>query len=127
MGAEEVNVEAAATNNRSKTMELEAQWEFDCGGKQDFDATLVRLSSRFWPQGGGYYEWNAGQWLENKDRPKIPPSAKATIYLQDRELASASFEGHTETEVKAKLEAWAREQFSKVANALSVAFPPTAT
>lgn len=103
-------------------MELQAQWEPDCQGKQDFDADLVRLSSRFYPQGGGFSELNAGRWLENKDRPAIPPSAVATISLQDRELTSASFEGHTEAEVKAKLESWAREQFSKVASAMSAAF-----
>lgn len=103
-------------------MELKAQWEPDCQGKQDFDADIVRLSSRFYPQGGGFSELNAGRWLENKDRPHIPPSAVATVYLQDRELTSANFEGRTEDEVKDKLEAWAREQFSKIVSAMSAAF-----
>ena len=103
-------------------MELQAEWEPDCQGKQDFDADLVCLSSRFYPQGGGFSELNAGRWIENADRPGISPSAAATIYLQDRELASVSFEGRTEAEVKDKLEAWAREQFSKIASAMSAAF-----
>lgn len=103
-------------------MELQAQWEPDCQGKQDFDADLVHLSSRFYPQGGGFSELSAGRWLENSDRPRILPSAVATIYLQDRALASAHFEGYTEAEVKAKLEAWAREQFIKVESATSAAF-----
>ena len=103
-------------------MELQAEWENDCQGKQDFDADIVHLSSRFYPQGGSFSALNAGRWIENADRPSIPPSATATIYLQDLELASASFEGRTEAEVKAKLEVWAREQFRTVVAAMSVAF-----
>ena len=99
-------------------MELQAKWEPDCQGKQDFDADIVRLSSRFYPQGGGFSELNGGRWLENADRPGIPPSAVSTIYLQDRELTSASFEGETEAEVKANVEAWARDEFAKIVKAL---------
>lgn len=103
-------------------MELQAEWEPDCQGKQDFDADLVRLSSRFYPQGGGWSELSAGRWLENKDRPEVPPNAVAHIYLQDREIATAAFEGRTEAEVKAKVEAWARSQFDKIVGAMSAAF-----
>lgn len=74
-------------------MELQAEWTPDCQGKQDYDA-----------------------------RPSIPPSARATIYLQDEPLTAASFEGATEAEVKAKVEAWAREQFAKVVSAMGAAF-----
>lgn len=103
-------------------MELQAEWTPDCQGKQDFDADLVRLSSRFYPRGGGYSELRSGVWLENRDRPSIPPSAVATIYFQDKELARAGFDGETEEEVKAKLEAWARDQFAKVRTAMDEAF-----
>lgn len=103
--------------------ELQAEWQLDCQGKQDYDANLVRLSTRYWPRGGGYAELtDNGRWLENKSRPSIPPSATATIYLQDDPLTTASFEGATEAEVKAKVEAWAREQFAKVVGAMSAAF-----
>lgn len=105
------------------TMELQAEWQLDCHGKQDYDANLVRLSTRYWPRGGGFAELTVdGRWLDNKARPSIPPSATATIYLQDERLTSASFEGDTESEVKAKVEAWAREQFAKVVSAMSAAF-----
>lgn len=104
-------------------MELQAEWTLDCHGKQDYDANLVRLSTRYWPRGGGYAEMTTnGRWLENDARPGIPPSATATIYLQDEPLTSASFEGATEAEVKAKVEAWAREQFAKVVSAMVAAF-----
>ncbi len=33
---------------------LQAQWEPDCQGKEDFDCQLVHLSSRLYPRGGGY-------------------------------------------------------------------------
>ena len=75
-----------------ETMDLQAEWVPDCQGKQDFDADLVHLSSRFYPQGGGFLEINVGGWLANSNRPGVLPSAVATIYLQDRQLASASFE-----------------------------------
>ena len=104
-------------------MELQAEWTPDCQGKQDYDADLVSLSTRYWPRGGGYAEMTAdGRWLENEARPSIPPSATATIYLQDEPLTTGSFDGATEAEVKAKVEAWAREQFAKVASAMSAAF-----
>jgi len=104
-------------------MELQAKWTPDCQGKQDYDADLVRLSTRYWPRGGGYAEMTAdGRWLENGDRPNTPPRATATIYLQDEPLTTASFEGDTEAEVKAKVEAWAREQFAKVVSVMSGAF-----
>jgi hypothetical protein len=104
-------------------MELQAEWELDCHGKQDYDADLVRLSTRYWPRGNGYAEMTAdGRWLENATRPSIPPSATATIYLQDEPLTTASFEGATEAEVKVKVESWAREQFAKVATAMGAAF-----
>lgn len=104
-------------------MELNAEWTPDCQGKQDYDADLVHLSTRYWPAGGGYAERTAdGRWLENQDRPGIQPSATATIYLQDTPLLAASFEGATEAEVKAKVEAWAGVQFAKLANAVQAAF-----
>ena len=104
-------------------MKLQAEWTPDCQGKQDYDADLVHLSTRYWPRGGGYAEMtDDGSWLENGDRPSIPPSATATIYLQNDSLTTASFEGNTEAEVKAKVEAWAREQFAKVVSAMSGAF-----
>lgn len=103
-------------------MELQAEWTHDCQGKQDFDADLVRLSSRFYPRGGGFSELSGGKWIENADRPSIPPRARATIYLQDRELASASFEGADEAEVEAKVEAWAREQFNAIVGAMTAIF-----
>lgn len=107
-------------------MRLEAEWKPDCQGKQDYDADLVRLSTRYWPRGGGFLTFDTGtrEWAGNEARPEIKPSARATIYLQDEELASATFEGETEAEVKAQVEAWAQQQFDNIASALRNAFQP---
>lgn len=104
-------------------MELQAEWTSDCQGKQDYDADLLRLSTRYYPRGGGFSILTPDhKWQENDARPSIPPGATATIYLQDEPLTSASFEAETESEVKAKVEEWAREQFAKVVNAMWAAF-----
>lgn len=97
---------------------LVANWTHDCQGKQDYDADLVRLSARYWPAGGGMlvYDTRTGDWL--KPNVEIKPSATATIMLQDADLYEASFNGDTEAEVKAQVEAWANEQFDKIAAAM---------
>lgn len=103
-------------------MDIEISWADDCQGKKDYDADLVRLSSRYWPRGGGFTEFNNGRFVENEDRPEIKPSAVSHILLGDERLASADFEGETEDEVKAKVEAWAAEQVARVEAAIRSAF-----
>lgn len=105
-------------------MELQAEWTPDCQGKWDFDADLVRLSCRYWPQGGGIsiFDTSTGAWEDNDARPHIPPSAMASIYIQDREVAKAEFDGNTEAEVKAKVEQWARQQFAVIVGAVHSAY-----
>lgn len=102
-------------------MKLDAEWKPECQGKQDYDATLLNLSCRLYPRGGGFshYRPSTGKWEENADRPTLPPTAYASIVLQGRDLAKVEFTGETEEEVKAKVEAWAEEQFQKLVRALS--------
>lgn len=109
-------------------MRLEAEWTPDCQGKQDYDADLVQLSTRYWPRGGGFHILDTGTrvWAGNEARSEIKPSAHATIYLQDEKLAEANFEGATEAEVKAQVEAWAQQQFDQIASALRAALTPNA-
>ncbi|HET6497261.1 MAG TPA: hypothetical protein VFH61_18085 [Thermoleophilia bacterium] len=101
---------------------LQAEWTPDCNGKQDYDADLLRLSTRYWPRGGGYMVWFEDRFEENEDRPEIKPSAHAALLLQDTELTSASFEAETEEEVKQLVEAWADEQWQIACLALRSAF-----
>lgn len=92
---------------------LDAEWTHDCSGKQDYDADLVQLSTRYWPRGGGFMvlDTRTGAIEGNDARPEIKPSAKAAILLQGVEVAEAEFEGDTEADVKAQVEQWAAAQW----------------
>jgi hypothetical protein len=98
------------------------EWKPDCQGKWDYDCDLVSLSCRYWPQGGGFHVYDTmnGSWEGNEVRPGIRPSAKASICIGDlaigpyEELAEVKFDGDTEDEVKAKIEAWAAEMIGRV-------------
>ena len=98
------------------------QWRADCQGKRDYDCDIVRLSCRYWPRGGGYTVFNTGtRTIENNEgRPHIPPHACATIIFDDGDetLARADFEGETEEEVKAMVEAWAKDAMSRAVAAV---------
>lgn len=106
-------------------MQLEAEWTQDCCGKQDYDANLVQLSTRFWPRGGGYLMLDTGTGVieGNEARPAERPSAKAEILFQGKTIAEVDIEGETEEEVKARVEAWARLQFNRLFVALMLQFP----
>lgn len=111
-----------------------AMWTDDCQGKKDYDGKLVSLSTRYWPRGGGFatFSREAG-WEDNAARPDIRPSAHATIYLGStandfyenaEQLIDREFEGDTQEEVQRAVEAWAAEQFQRIALALRREFAP---
>ena len=111
-------------------IEFHPKWTHDYQGKMDYDFGLVHLSCRYWPAGGGFsiFHPNSGEWEENEARPKIPPSAKASICIGDlREgpyatLIEADIEGATEAEVKAKVETWAATMMARAHAALYTEF-----
>lgn len=105
-------------------MRLQTEWTSDCGGKQDYDADLVQLSTRYWPRGGGHFTFNTvtRKFAGNETRPEVKPSASAGIWLQNEVIAEADFEAETETEVKAAVEKWAQEQFDRIEAAIRAAF-----
>lgn len=121
-------------NNSEAIAQVPARWTDDCQGKKDFDGELVRLSSRYWPRGGGFHTFSRQEgWQGNETRPEIKPSAKASILLYfgpteeeceyDYEtLIAQDFEADTEAEVKAQVEAWAQAQYDKIAATLRSAF-----
>ena len=102
-------------------LSLAAEWTLDCQGKQDYDAEIVSLSTRYWPRGGGFSIRQDGEFKTNH-RQDIKPSAVVAIYLvsgdpndhRHEKIWSAKFEAETEAEVNALVEAWAREKFAKV-------------
>ncbi len=108
-------------------LKVPAKWEDDCQGKKDYDGELVKLSTRYWPQGGGFHVLDATGWKGNETRPEIRASANASIYLGStandfyrdaKLLIEREFEGDSEAEVKAAVEAWALEQFARIDAAL---------
>lgn len=114
-----------------------AKWTDDCQGKKDFDGPLVEISTRYWPRGGGYWVMHnnpgAPVKIEKNDvRPEVKPSAHAAINLRwgdpDEDhygpFIEESFEGETESEVKAQVEAWIQRQMGRVVRALTKEFGP---
>lgn len=110
--------------------EYNLEWKPDCMGKQDYDGTLVSLSCRMYPRGGGFLQvdtWT-GETKGNEDRPSIPPEATVSILLGDpccesyEALATAFFVGETEAEVKALVEKWADGMIARVEVAVRQAF-----
>lgn len=115
----------------NKAYGIAAKWTNDCQGKKDFDGSILRISTRYWPRGGGFTLLQNGRALENNTRPEIRPSATSTIVLcygepqegepdgQYLELAEKEFEGETFEEVAGQVEAWAAEQYERVAVAIA--------
>ena|ERR1041385_3822824 len=103
-----------------------AKWTDDCQGKKDYDGRIISLSTRYWPAGGGFHILDAGSSeLRLSEDGSIKPSAHASIHLNFgepdqygygdyRELADKEFKGETEAEVKAQVESWAAEKFSRI-------------
>lgn len=72
----------------------EAAWTPDCQGKWDFDFTLLRVSSRYWPHG---YNRNG------------KASATSEILLGMHTLKKFEVEAHSESEVKEQISKLVRE------------------
>ena len=107
-------------------MKVKAQWTDDCNGKKDFDSEIVGLSSRYWPLGGGFREFDtvARKFIDlNLD---IKPSASSEIYIATDEgdvtLAVKEFEGGDFEDVSAQVEAWVQEQMNRIVGALKKEF-----
>lgn len=102
-----------------------AKWTPDCQGKWDFDGSILRVSTRYWPRGGGFSVWDGNNFLTNVDQ-LIRPSAHSEIVLDHGEpnesnhcaepitIADRKFEADTEAEVKATVEAWVKKQFDRI-------------
>lgn len=93
------------------------KWTNDCQGKKDYDGTLIRVSTRYWPRGGGFslLDSSTGKFQENNERPEIKPSAHSSILREDDSvLFEESFEAETEEEVKSLVEKWVEYRYSQI-------------
>ena len=88
-------------------MKLECVWTPDCQGKWDYDADLVKLSTRYWP--------------ENYSRDNRP-SAKASIMMQEETIFEKEFSADTEADVKALVEQWAQQKFDEITSNIKEMF-----
>lgn len=100
------------------------EWTNDCQGKKNFDGSLVSVSTRYWPRGGGFSVLPPGEheWQENDSRPHIRPAARVSIgfdFADDREeLVKNYFEGESFEEVRDKVETWVEDHFRLIRIAL---------
>ncbi len=103
----------------NEEMKPQIEWTDDCGGKKDYDGSIISVSTRYWPKGGGFLVFDPSNpdkgFQGNETRPEIKPSANSTIILDSFgggiELASMKFEGQSESEVKLQVEKWVQSQF----------------
>lgn len=117
-----------------KAMSLEAEWTDDCCGKKDYDGTILAISTRYWPRGGGMFvvHNNPGQPVKIEDdsaRPEIKPSASCSLLIHYSEDATGGFaiiekefEAETLEEIKALVEPWAQEHMDRAVAALKKEF-----
>lgn len=114
-------------------MKIAAKWTDDCSGKKDFDGAILRISTRYWPRGGGFYVLDSSGFHGNDARPEIKPSATSKIVLYHGEptdgsygrsvtLSERDFEFETQEEVQSAVEAWADDQFRRIRSALEKEF-----
>jgi hypothetical protein len=106
------------------------EWTDDCQGKKDYDGSIVRLSTRYWPRGGGFAVFDTAEpekGFRTNALPHMKPSAHASIVLDTEDsdectLAEKDFEADTEEEVKAAVEQWAAIQYECIAEVLKKMF-----
>jgi hypothetical protein len=113
-------------------MKPNLQWTDDCSGKKDYDGSILKIFTRYWPRGGGYFVVNndphRGLSIEdNEHRPEVKPSAVSELAIQLADddlivLTSSNFDGESFEEVQEKVEAWVLDQFQRAVAALRSEF-----
>lgn len=109
-----------------------ATWTDDCSGKKDFDGEIIAISTRYWPQGGGFHIYDGVNFYQNTKGS--PPSAKSSFLLraspdedgsdEPTTLVSKKFEGDSFESVRAQVEEWAEGQYVRIVSALLREFLP---
>jgi hypothetical protein len=62
-------------------LKVPAKWTDDCQGKKDYDGDIVSISTRYWPEGGGFSVLHPDRTWTN-GLPGIKPSAKSELILR---------------------------------------------
>lgn len=99
-------------SNKSIKLPINAKWEMNCQGKQDYDANVLAIWSRSYPE----RDWSVVGGGITK------PSAVAGLYLihsEDGEndyttILKEKFEGETEAEVQVQVEQWAQKVMDRL-------------
>jgi hypothetical protein len=116
-----------------------AIWTNDCQGKKSFDGPLLSISTRYWPGPGGGGAMTVNNTSEGVSFGVAPygrrPRAHSSILLNvgpitedDKEgdwitWREAEFEADTEEEVKARVEAWIKQQMDDLIGILRITVP----
>lgn len=86
----------------------DAEWTDDCGGKKCYDASIVSIDTRYWPDN----------------------TAKSSIILAHSEgditLAEQDFSGDSPADVQRQVEVWAKARFDEIVTLLAGHFKVTA-
>lgn len=90
--------------NKSKEIHDEPKWRFDCNFKLDFDGSLLRISSRFYPP-----HYNKGDWWEGK----------VTLFFIGQELLKKEFKSDTLDELKNEVEKFTKHYAGTIKARLS--------
>lgn len=85
--------------NEGKKIFGEPKWEWDCGFKLDFDGSLLRISSRFYPP-----HKNAGDWW----------AGTVSVLFFDDNILEKKFKCNTLDELKDEVEKFVKH-YSEVA------------
>lgn len=111
-------------------MKIGIAWTNDCQGKKDYDGSLVRVSTRYWPGPVTVFDSRTPEkGLHEIDGGK--PSAHSSIIFSDgaedgggetEYLVDRHFDGPTFEDVSAQVEAWAQQQMDRIAKALRAEF-----
>ena len=90
--------------NEKKEIFDEPKWSLDCNFKLDFDGSLLRLRSRFYPT-----HKNAGNWWEGT----------VTVNFLDTELLKKEFKCDTLDELKIEVEKFTKHYAGAIKSRLS--------
>lgn len=90
--------------NEKKEIFDEPKWSWDCNSKLDFDGSLLRVSSRFYP-----LHKNADNWWEGT----------VTVIFLETELLKKEFKCNTLDELKTEVEKFTKHYAGAIKDRLS--------
>lgn len=111
-------------------MKLAAKWTPDCGGKKDYDGDILSVSTRYWPEDGGFYVLTDERGFRKNDILSKPSAHSSLVFWNGEHgtrkdtggdyvvLVDAEFEGETFDEVARQVEKWAQQQTDRAVKAL---------